>query len=430
MKTKKDWKLAIDNDWKFNLGPNEQAKWDVEYRRIGAKYASWGAIFAIFGIPTILLGELQNTFENPQLWLFYRLLPSVSIGIAFILFKIFKYSHEILFLIIAYSLFLCFSYWPDCNAPDKFLYGQLTMFIPIAFVSMLRPFYYLINFAVHLMLLLLFYNFYCQHDVITFFSTKEFVPILIASISSFMVAYFRYYLAKRNFIFTILLHDALMTAEAGRKKSDELLKNILPEEIAEELKEKGASAARGYDMVTILFTDFKNFTLLSSKMSAIELVSEIDTNFKELDAICEKYHIEKIKTIGDAYMAASGLPVPTINSAKNAVLAALEMQEFVINRVAQNNSLGKPAFEMRIGIHTGPVVAGIVGVKKFQYDIWGDTVNTASRMETSGDSGKVNISQTTFDFIQNEPEFNFISRGKIEVKGKGKIDMWYVERKY
>jgi class 3 adenylate cyclase len=428
MKLVEDWKLALDADWKFNLGSYEKEKWAIEYRRIGRKYASWGAIFAIFGIPSILLSEMHNTYENPQLWLFYRMLPSVVIGIAFILFKLFKYSHEILFLVIGYSLFLCFSYWPDCNALDNFLYGQLTMFIPIAFITMLRPFYYVINFVVHLVLLSSFYSYYCQHDVITFFSTKEFVPILIASISAFMVASFRYFLAKRNFIFNILLHDALLEAEAGRKKSDELLRNILPEEIAEELKEKGNSAARGYDEVTILFTDFKNFTELSGKMSAIELVGEIDENFKELDAICENYHIEKIKTIGDAYMAASGLPVPTNDSVKNAVLAALKMQDHVKSRVILNNSLEKPAFEMRVGIHTGPVVAGIVGVKKFQYDIWGDTVNTASRMESSGEVGKVNISQTTYELLKNDPDFTFTSRGKIAAKGKGEIEMWFVER--
>lgn len=424
-----EWKKTLNADWKFGLGQKEQTKWAEEYRRIGPKYAYWGAIFAIFGSPSILFSEWNDNYENPQLWLFFRLMPAVVISIAFVLFRVFKYSHEILFLVIAYSLFIGFSYWPDCAAPDKFLYSQLTMFIPAAIITMLRPFYYVINFFVHLALLTIFYFHYCPDAGNTFFASKEFVPIVITSISSFMVATFRYYLAKRNFVFNILLQDALHAAEEGRKKSDELLKNILPEEIAEELKETGNSAARGYELVTIIFTDFKNFTELSEKMSAIDLVGEIDENFKNLDNICEKYNIEKIKTIGDAYMAASGLPIPSANSVKNAVLAALEMQEMVIKRVALNVSLGKVGFKMRVGIHTGPVVAGIVGVKKFQYDIWGDTVNTASRMESCSEVSKVNISRATFDLLKDDPQFAFESRGKIEAKGKGEMEMWFVSEK-
>ncbi|MGB0369275.1 MAG: adenylate/guanylate cyclase domain-containing protein, partial [Flavobacteriales bacterium] len=169
-----------------------------------------------------------------------------------------------------------------------------------------------------------------------------------------------------------------------KDRSENLLLNILPEEIAEELKAKGKADARDFDVVSILFTDFKGFTEASAKLSASELVKEINTCFEAFDGIMDKYGIEKIKTIGDAYMAAGGLPVPTDESVKNTVLAALEMQDFIQERKATLDAEGKPSFEMRVGVHTGPVVAGIVGVKKFQYDIWGDTVNTASRMESSG----------------------------------------------
>jgi len=219
-----------------------------------------------------------------------------------------------------------------------------------------------------------------------------------------------------------------------KDRSENLLLNILPTEIAEELKEKGKADARDFDMVSILFTDFKDFTETSAKLSANDLVSEINTCFEAFDAIIEKYKIEKIKTIGDSYMSAGGLPVPTDDSVKNTVLAALEMQVFITSRKAKNNELGKPAFEMRVGIHTGPVVAGIVGVKKFQYDIWGDTVNTASRMESSGEVGKVNISQATYELLKGDAstslstgsDFTFESRGKIEAKGKGEIEMYFV----
>ena len=163
-------------------------------------------------------------------------------------------------------------------------------------------------------------------------------------------------------------------------------------------------------------------------MSAKELVDEINTCFEAFDAIMGKYGVEKIKTIGDAYMAAGGLPVQSDDSVKNTVLAALEMQEFIVKRKAENDAAGKPGFLMRVGIHTGPVVAGIVGVKKFQYDIWGDTVNTASRMESNGHVGKVNISQSTYELIKDAPEFQNVARGHIDVKGKGEVQMWFVDR--
>jgi class 3 adenylate cyclase len=216
--------------------------------------------------------------------------------------------------------------------------------------------------------------------------------------------------------------------EKERDRSDNLLLNILPEEIAEELKENGKAIARDFDMVSILFTDFKGFTQVSATLSAQELVAEINTCFEAFDGIMGKNGIEKIKTIGDAYMAAGGLPVPTMDSLRNTVLAALEMQEFIIKHKAKKDALNQAAFEMRCGIHTGPVVAGIVGVKKFQYDVWGDTVNTASRMESNGETGKVNISQATYELLKMDPQFRFESRGKLKVKGKGEIEMWFVSK--
>ncbi len=222
--------------------------------------------------------------------------------------------------------------------------------------------------------------------------------------------------------------------ESERDRSDNLLLNILPEEIAQELKEKGKADARDFDQVSILFTDFVDFTETSEKLSAAALVEEINTCFEAFDHLLEKYQIEKIKTIGDAYMAAGGLPVPTEDSARNAVLAALEMQEFIEKRHNLRCDKGIPAFRMRAGVHTGPVVAGIVGVKKFQYDVWGDTVNTASRIESHGEAGKVNISQATYELLKEDkstllstaPQFIFESRGKIDVKGKGEMEMYFV----
>ncbi len=226
-------------------------------------------------------------------------------------------------------------------------------------------------------------------------------------------------------LFSIVFLSQRNRIRKGKKRSDELLLNILPEEVAEELKLKGAADARQYDEVSILFTDFKGFTELSEKMSPRELVAEIDYCFRKFDEIITKYHIEKIKTIGDAYMAVSGLPVESPEHAINMVAAALEIRDFMEAYKQERRAENKLFFEVRIGIHTGEVVAGIVGVKKFAYDVWGDSVNTAARMESSGEVGKVNISETTYQLVRSHYDCAF--RGEIEAKGKGKVNMYFVE---
>ena len=205
-----------------------------------------------------------------------------------------------------------------------------------------------------------------------------------------------------------------------KKKSDSLLYNILPVETAQELKRNGFAAARQFEKVTILFTDFKGFTSISEKLSPQDLVREIDKCFRAFDTITSKYNIEKIKTIGDSYMAAGGLPVPNSTHAEDVVKAALEIRDYMKSYRTES---GIP-IEVRVGINTGSVVAGIVGTKKFQYDIWGDAVNTASRMESAGEPGKVNISENTFNLVKNK--FDCFYRGEISAKGKGSIKMYFV----
>lgn len=211
------------------------------------------------------------------------------------------------------------------------------------------------------------------------------------------------------------------------ERSEHLLLNILPYQTAQELKQSGKAEARFFEEVTVMFTDFRGFTKIAEQLTPAELVEEIDICFKQFDQIIGKYGIEKIKTIGDSYMAAAGLPSPNPTHAKEMVLAAMEISKYMQQHKAERLAKGRPVFEVRIGIHTGPVVAGIVGSKKFAYDIWGDAVNLASRMENACETGCINISGSTYNLIKHE--FNCSFRGEIEAKNKGLVPMYYVENK-
>jgi adenylate cyclase len=240
-------------------------------------------------------------------------------------------------------------------------------------------------------------------------------------------------IVKTGFIggfLTVLLFASVFFKQRNKigkekKRSEKLLLNILPEETAEELKATGTAKTKRYDLVSVLFTDFKNFTQASEILSPEDLVAEINYCYSEFDRIVERFGIEKIKTIGDSYMCAGGLPVSNTTHPFDIVSAGLEMVKFIERNKQERIQSGLPYFELRLGIHSGPVVAGIVGIKKFAYDIWGDTVNTASRMESSGEVGRVNISGTTYELVKDK--FNCMYRGKIEAKNKGVIDMYFAE---
>jgi class 3 adenylate cyclase len=204
-------------------------------------------------------------------------------------------------------------------------------------------------------------------------------------------------------------------------RTKELLHNILPIEIAEELSATGSARPARHESVTILFTDFSGFTQAVSAMPADRMVGELNEIFAAFDGITDDCGVEKIKTIGDAYMAAAGLPKACSDHAQRCVRAGLRMVDYLENR----NRTAAFKWSLRVGVHSGPVVAGVVGKRKYAYDIWGDTVNIASRMESSGETGRVNISAYTYDLVREE--FDCEYRGKVDAKGKGQIDMYFVK---
>lgn len=229
-----------------------------------------------------------------------------------------------------------------------------------------------------------------------------------------------------------LLEKRQKELKEEKARTDALLLNILPAPVADELRMHKKVAPKYYKMVSVMFTDFKGFTKITEQMSPGEIVKELDACFVAFDQIIEKYEqhvkrkcIEKIKTIGDGYMCAGGVPIENETNALDIVKVAMAMIDFMARRRVEKEQRNEPFFEIRIGINTGPVVAGVVGKKKFAYDIWGDTVNVASRMESSGEVGRVNISGETYRQVKDY--FFLTHRGKIDVKNKDAVDMYFVD---
>jgi class 3 adenylate cyclase/tetratricopeptide (TPR) repeat protein len=220
------------------------------------------------------------------------------------------------------------------------------------------------------------------------------------------------------------IRSTLEMVEVEKQKSDGLLLNILPIAVAEQLKDTGNATPQFYEKVTVLFTDFRGFTNIAAKMTPVEVIKELNYCFLAFDEIIDKYNLEKIKTIGDAYMCAGGIPIANETNPIDAIKAGLEIQQFMRKWREEKIAKGQECWEIRLGIHTGEVIAGVVGKKKFAYDIWGDAVNTASRMESSGEVGLVNISGSTYELVKDYFECQY--RGKVYAKNKGDIDMYFV----
>ncbi len=213
---------------------------------------------------------------------------------------------------------------------------------------------------------------------------------------------------------------------AERDKSDRLLRNILPDSIARELRNQNRVVPRFYESATIMFADFEGFTRLTERMDPKGLVDQLDQFFSAFDEIAERHRLEKLKTIGDAFMCAGGLPEPTRTHAVDTCLTALAMQDYMAKMNRQRERLHLPRWELRIGLHTGPVMAGVVGQRKFIYDVWGDAVNVAARMESAGAAGRINLSEAVMSRVKSL--FDFDDRGTVEVKHKGQLRMYYLTR--
>ncbi len=233
-------------------------------------------------------------------------------------------------------------------------------------------------------------------------------------------------LQKERDLLEVKVQERTKDLEVEKEKSDDLLRNILPNAVAEELKLRGEATPGQFDAVTVMFTDFKGFTQIAEKISAEGLIADLDNCFYQFDEIMDRHGVEKIKTIGDAYMCAGGLPIANKTHPVDVVLAALEIKSFMAQMKEIKQSVNEPYWELRLGIHTGPVVAGVVGKRKFAYDIWGDAVNTASRMESSGIVGEINISGDTYNLVKDFFECTY--RGKVAAKNKGEIDMYLITR--
>ncbi len=221
------------------------------------------------------------------------------------------------------------------------------------------------------------------------------------------------------------LHTRNEELRIEKEKSDTLLLNILPEEVAEELKATNRTTAKSFELASVMFLDIKDFTILSEQQKPEEVIKGLDEYFEAFDKIVTTQGLEKIKTIGDAYMCASGLPTDNHNHAYDIVATAILMLEEAHKISLQRIAAGKIGYELRVGINSGPLVAGVVGIKKFAYDIWGDTVNTAARMQQMGEAGRINLSGTTYELVKDKYKCSY--RGKLRAKHKGDIDMYFVD---
>jgi adenylate cyclase len=359
--------------------------WGIMYVLFGEKYAAIIPLsYSVFSIASIVYFGITRKFQ------------------------IFRFSQLLLILVLPFALMLSLGGFVGGSA--VILWSLISPLGAMLFSKQSRALNWLGAFIALVFISIIIQPRLRVQNNLTEGQISLFFIINISAVGSLIFLMVFYFVGKKNYF---------------KARSEALLLNILPAEIAEELKSSGTAGAKHFSEVTVMFTDFEGFTKISEKLTPSELVDEINVCFTAFDNIISNHNIEKIKTIGDSYMCAGGLPVANTTNAIDVVSAAIEIRGFMNEHSQERKSAGKETFEVRIGIHTGPVVAGIVGIKKFAYDIWGDTVNIASRMESSGEAGKINISGSAFNLVKSE--FNCTYRGKIHAKNKGEIDMYFVE---
>jgi len=411
---------AITRLWNrtINIGiTNQTSDFDKKRTRLINGISSW-VVLIYFGYVIVFANIPQAKF------VFYECI--VGFVTAFIPL-IFNYNHKhnlACHFFIAFNLLFYFFESVAEGGRD----GVEYIFVPLCVTSMLFFNSRRVIFTYFAVVCIFFFSAKISHSLMSPIFTWEGQKSQVsANWATMFVILFMiiFYFKSENERQEKLLERKNVSLSNEKQKSDNLLMNILPYETAEELKLTGAAKSRSFNMVTVMFTDFRNFTVAAEAVHPEKLVNEIHSYFSMFDHVMSKYNIEKIKTIGDSYMCAGGLPEENATNPVDVVMAALEIQEFMLQKKKEKEKANELFFECRLGIHTGPVIAGIVGTKKFAYDIWGDTVNVASRMESGGQVGKVNISGSTYKLVKDY--FRCSYRGKIAAKNKGEVDMYFVE---
>jgi adenylate cyclase len=361
--------------------------------------AGWGIMYILFGEKLAGIIPLSYSLISLASVIYFGLSSK---------FRVFMFSQLLLILLLPFALMI--SLGGFVSGSTVILWALISPLGAMLFDKQSKAPNWLLAFVSLVVISFILQPWLSFQNNLTQGEINLFFVINLIAVGSLIFLMFYYFVGKKNFF---------------QARSEALLLNILPKEIAEELKANGTAEAKQFDDVTVMFTDFKNFTQITEKLAPAELVAEINTLFKTFDKLIGRHNIEKIKTMGDSYMCAGGLPVANKTHAFDVVSATMDIQQFMQQHIQKRKIEGKEPFEIRIGVHSGPVVAGIVGDKKFAYDIWGDTVNVASRMESSGEAGKVNISGSTYELVKDK--FNCKYRGKIQAKNKGEIDMYFVE---